>query len=651
MPGKKVSFAPKPYSKRSSRGAPTNKKEGYQLLNLIGTPQHAVEVDDSVYIGENKLLGTYMEPNFKRQPYVPQEHEWTQKLNLFTGRNLKPLLDRPEKKENPPLFKPFKYDYLANRNDVMEQTLAMASRFRDETSTISKNFEKPTPETKVAPGVDIGYNAEPNNRPFHPWYRTPEYNIDELRGEVRPSYSLDRTKIGMKGDKGHLMAKPRNPKRRPESVYGQGNQSRIVPGIGTFSKGANDRLAERIERMVKKPESAEHFGPEYRVHDYTELPEDRKPYVEPVRVRRRPAESVRAGAGYTGRHEDLGYDRTMSIKPKNTKRLSFGHLENDREGNVKPVRYRSLNPNARGTSNRDLYNKDLAIRAVREGAVDLEEDAMPYTNRETLLDKMPQEYDHDRDAAPNNPEQGTRLRNVNGLLVPESNAHTYVEDRRGPGGDNPLRAQKTQDKRSFRFMKEPNKAEWNDRYPKVGGGNATRKHAPNRGAKRGLKDERPQNAYIDQTSGMTGRVGIDHAQGSHKLTKAHAKRTRREETADTERYAGGGRIIGREHRNNRTTRLNSKRPVTVNRQPNGVSGSKWYSDYDNQYMGLTQTNVNRSAATQQPIPYPRTPTMAHYGYNNQIIMGANTRDTRQGNIMSQVDYTPKSLIKPIMQFK
>ena len=640
-PGSKVSFAPKPYSKG-------NKKEGYQLLNLVGTPQHAAEVDDSVFLGENKLLGTYMEPNFKRQPYVPQEHEWTQRLNLYTGRNLKPLLDRPEKKENVPLFKPFKYDYLPNKNDVMERTLAMASRYRDETSTISRKFEKPTPEIKVAPGVDIGYNAEPTARPFHPWYRTPEYNIDELRGEVRPSYEIERTKIGLKGDKGHLMPRKRNLKRRPEDIYGQGNQARIVPGIGTFTKGANDRLAGRIERMVKKPEFSEHFGNEYREHDYTPMPEHRKPFVEASRLHNRPGSSARTGNAYTGRHEDMGYDRTMSIKPKNTKRMQFGHLVSERDGNIKALVMVNNNPNTKGKkTHKNLSNKALAIEALRDGNPDMDYKRNPYTNKKTLLSRVPQDYDYDRHGRPDRlDEYGNLLRNEDDMFLPESNAYSYVDQQRTVGSEGYLRAGRQQNKSQYKFMRNPMERGENNRH---GVGEASSRKAPNRGSRHGLRNGRAQNLYMEQSQ-MTGRVGIDHAQGSHRFTKAHAKRTRREETADTERYAGGGRIIGLEYRNNRTTELNDKRPVTVNRRPNGQMGQKNYADYDNQFLGLTRTNVNRSAADQQPIPYPRVPTMAHYGLNNQIIMGTSTRDTRKRDVLSQAD-RPQSFLKPIMKFK
>lgn len=636
--GSKVKFAPKPYSK--------GKKEGYQQLNLVGTPQHAAEVDDSVFLSENKLLGTYMEPNFKKQPYVPQAHEWTQKLNLFTGRNLKPLLDRPEKKENVPLFKPFKYDYLPNKNDVMERTLAMSSRYRDTTSTISKKFEKPTPEIKVAPGVDIGYNAEPTDRPYHPWYRTPEYNIDELRGEVRPSYEINRTKIGMKGDKGHFIPKKKNLKRRPEAIYGQGNQARVIPGIGTFSKGANDRLAGRIERMVKKPESVEHFGNEYREHDYTPLPENRKPFVEATRLHNRPDDTSRTGHAFTNRHEDMGYDRTMNIKPKNTKRMQFGHLISERDGNMKALVMVGPNDTQGKGMHKSLHNKSLSIKALRDGVIDVDYQKNPYTNKRTLLARTPQDYDTRRDHRPDTQEYGNRLRNENDMLLPESHAYTYIDGQRTVGGDMHLRAGRQNDKSQFKFMRNPIEYGEDDRR---GVGHSSSKKTPNRGSKHGLRNGRVENLYVDNVQ-MTGRVGINHAQGSHQFTKAHAKQTKRENVAGTERFAGGGRMIGLEHRNNRTTKLNNKRPVTVNRQPIGQMAQKNYSDYDNQFVGLTRTNVNRSAADQQPIPYPRTPTAALYGLNNQIVMGANTRnDSKRGSVLTQS--SRQSFLKPIMKFK
>lgn len=625
-----------------TQGTPIKRpaKEGYQQLNLIGTPSHAVEVDDSVWLSENKLLnGAYMAPNFKRQPYVPQDHEWTSKLNLYTGRNLKPLLDRPEKKENPPLFKPFKYDYIANYNDVMNKTLAMASRFRDDTSPISRNFEKPTPEIKVAPGVDIGYNAEPTGRPFHPWYRTPEYNIDELRGEVRPTFYLQRTSIGVKGDKGYRMVKATNPKRRPEDIYGQGNQARVVPGIGTFSKGLADKgnyFEGFIKKFVKRGDSVEHFGPADRGYENRELPDNMKPYTEPLRLNNQPDRVTRVGNPYMD-HEDPAYDRTMHIKPKMSKKMQFNHIVVDRQGNPKPVRYKTLDPKHQGhPTGRDLLNKDLAVGAVRQGGVNTRNIKSPYTNKDTLLMKMPSEYDYDRDNAPDALDwQGMQIRD--GIMVGDADDNT--EHLRDPTVDVVYTASKPHHEKSFRFMKLPKQGELQDDYHQI---DAPNTRGPNRNAHQKIRD-----SHVDNIDGNINRVGINYAQSSHQLTRAHAKDTNRELYAGTERYAGGGSALGRDYRDTTTTKLNNKRPVTVYRQPNGAH----YANYSNQKMGLTQTNVNRSAKKQQPIPYPLYPSMGHFGYNNQIIMGANTRDTRPGMILSQVDYRPTSLIKPIMTFK
>lgn len=634
--GSRVKFASKPYSK-SSR----NKKEGYQQLNLIGTPQHSVEVDDSVFLGENKLLGTYMEPNFKKQPYVPRSHEYTHKLDLFTGRNLKPLLDRPEKKENVPLFKPFKQDYIANRNDIMEKKLAMASRYRDETSQVSRKFEKPTPEIKVAPGVDIGYNAEPSNRPFHSWYRPPALNVDELRGEVRPDYTIDRTEGGLKGNKSYIMPKKKNLKRRPEAIYGQGNQSRVIPGIATFSKGANDRLATAINRTVKKTESSEHFGNEYREHDYKSLPDKRKPFRDVTKRHTRPDESTRVGASFTRDHDDSKYDRTMNVKPKATKRMN---IVSERDGNIKPLTMMSNNPNTKGKGmHKDLLNKELHLQAVRDGNIDGDYTKTPYTNKETLLLRSPQTYNHERDNRGDYSK--SKRRNEHELDLPESKAYKHVGNQRA-GADTHHRANKVLDKNQYNHMRNPIEHGVNDRR---GVGEASSRKAPNRGSKKGLRKERMQNSYIDDTQ-ITNRVGIDLAQGSYAFKNVDAKQTRRELTANTERIAGAGRMIGFDHRDNRTTEFNDKRPVITNRKPSGQMAKKNYSDYDNQFIGLTRTNSNRSAAQQQPTPYPKTPTATHYGLNNQVIMGSNTRSSRKTDISSTVN-NRRETFNPVMKYK
>lgn len=205
-------------------------KEDYRELSNIGVPQRRISVSDDVYIASNELLNANMRPNVKRQPYISRDNEYKSKLDLFTGQNLK-----PPKREQPPLFDLFKEEYLPNRNDVMNKVNAQKCRYKDVTSDISRQYETPIEPVMVPPGLDLGYNAEPSNRPFHPYYRTDEKTSEELTGKIRPDYDIsNRTNPGLMGYK-----PPQEQeciKRRPDAVYGI-PQGQVISNIfSPFSK-------------------------------------------------------------------------------------------------------------------------------------------------------------------------------------------------------------------------------------------------------------------------------------------------------------------------------------------------------------------------------------------------------------------------------
>lgn len=205
-------------------------KEGYQELNTIGVFERSYPVSDEVFLAKNELLGNYMRPNFKKEPHYARAHEWDSKLNLYTG-NVKKMYDRPEKKENPPIYAPFKYWYLPNKNDIMNQVDGMADRFRNETGERAKMFEKPTEPIRVPPGVGLGYNTVATDKPFHQNYRVDEKTIDELKGKVRPTYQLERTNPGSRAT--YSLLTPADTRKQNQAVYGQ-DVDEYLPSLGTI---------------------------------------------------------------------------------------------------------------------------------------------------------------------------------------------------------------------------------------------------------------------------------------------------------------------------------------------------------------------------------------------------------------------------------
>ena len=185
-----------------------------------------------------------MRPNIKKQPYIPRDNENKARLDLYTGQ-----YQKRTKKEQAPLFDLFKQDYLPDRNNIMNQVLDQAGRYRDETSTLAKNFETPIDKVKVPPGLDLGYNAEPTNRPFHPIYRQDEYTRDELTGVVRPDFSLDRTGGALMGEK--TILNPEYEKKRPETVYGV-PQGQVISNIfAPFSKQIKN-ADHQVEHLTQR---------------------------------------------------------------------------------------------------------------------------------------------------------------------------------------------------------------------------------------------------------------------------------------------------------------------------------------------------------------------------------------------------------------
>lgn len=249
----------------------TPQKEGYQQLSEIGVPQAANVVDDAVFLSENKLLHTYMTPQFKKDPHFARSGEYTERFELWTGK-VKPMYDRPEKKENPPMYAPFKEGYLPNHNQIMNDVNNMQGRFRDTTGQTAKAFEKPTEPIKVPHGLGMGYNAEPTDRPFHELYRPNEYTSDQLTGKVRPTYELERTNPGMKFDSQNIYIQGDYTRKTNQAVYGQ-NTSEFIPTLGAFIAPVKPS-EELVRRNPKMPENQiVYMGAPYGSEIYPGMPE------------------------------------------------------------------------------------------------------------------------------------------------------------------------------------------------------------------------------------------------------------------------------------------------------------------------------------------------------------------------------------------
>lgn len=157
-------------------------------LYEFGVPDRSVKVRDDVFIMNNGLLKEPVHPSYKRKPVTPHSKAYDSKLNLYTGRNLK-----PNKEEQPPLFDLFKQDTLPDKNYLLNKTMVQAGRYVDTNPNLTRQFEKPIEEVRVGPGINLGYSNENTNRPFHEMYRPNEKNIEELTGKIKPSFGIDRT--------------------------------------------------------------------------------------------------------------------------------------------------------------------------------------------------------------------------------------------------------------------------------------------------------------------------------------------------------------------------------------------------------------------------------------------------------------------------
>lgn len=218
-----------------------NGKENYQELSRIGVPQRAIEVSDAVFVADNELLRANMYPQAKKMPFTPKSGAWNRTLDLYTGQNLK-----SSRKEQAPLFDLFKEDYLPNKNDLMNKALDQAGRYRDETSFISKQFEKPIESVRVGPGLNLGYTNENTNQPFHEMYRVNAKNRDELTGKVKPTFAIDRTDGALMGDNSYII--PNYLKlERDDAVYGQPKGGVIRNIFGSIIKPIKypDELVEK----------------------------------------------------------------------------------------------------------------------------------------------------------------------------------------------------------------------------------------------------------------------------------------------------------------------------------------------------------------------------------------------------------------------
>ena len=205
-------------------------KENYQELSRIGVPQRSIEVSDAVFVADNELLKANMYPQAKKMPFTPKSGAWNRTLDLYTGQNLK-----SSRTEQAPLFDLMKEDYLPNKNDLMNKALNQAGRYRDETSFISKQFEKPIETVRVGPGLNLGYTNENTNQPFHEMYRPDAKNRDELTGKVKPTFAIDRTDGALMGDHSYVI--PNYIKlERDDAVYGHPNGPIIRNIFGSIIK-------------------------------------------------------------------------------------------------------------------------------------------------------------------------------------------------------------------------------------------------------------------------------------------------------------------------------------------------------------------------------------------------------------------------------
>jgi len=245
---KKVQFNDKPYI-----------KEDYRGLQLIGTPNNNCEVSDDVFDGSKGILRPYMVPMFKKEPYnISGASAYQGKLDLYTG-NVKKMLDRPQKKENVPLWKPFKETYLLNKNDIYNRASADESaRYYNDSFLTARQFEFPVEPVIVKRGLGLGYTAEGDPNPFHSQWRPPVKTVDELRGWVRPDFDIGRVNVGV--SENALGVNPitnpmRAKTRRQDAVYGLGIKDTIIPGIfkGDFGTPCTgDLIEKRNKKLVLK---------------------------------------------------------------------------------------------------------------------------------------------------------------------------------------------------------------------------------------------------------------------------------------------------------------------------------------------------------------------------------------------------------------
>lgn len=625
------------------------KKEGYQQLNTIGTPSRALEVNDDVFLSDNKLLHTHMSPNFKKQPKTPRDHEYTSKLNLFTGRNLKPMLDRPNKKENPPLFKPFKEEYLPNRNYVMNNVLAQGSRFKDETGPNSRKFEAPTPAIRVPKGVDIGYNAEGDDRPFHPWYRPEEQTIDELTGEVRPTYQINRNNIGRKGDKMHQMPKPST--KRPEALFGI-DFSTIIPGLGAFSQNApkegqinnkGDKKMDTIEYIGNMNSNMSKKGQYGKIRTANKQATENKTVMTGIKAFLHKTKSLfTANTVDSTMEERAGGTNPIVFTSENGRKRGINtQSENkkiskiDRNGVSKPIIYTEQNGRKRGNNTKPDNKKrtDLVqtgqydmgglggeiiynptVKDVKNIAFPIA--GAPHENRTTNYQKEFREFKNKK--------------------MGHKNAPQLQMD----GNNNPLHLSDMFDEIDFT---DDTSFQQTGNFTDIGNDNGG--HLINRG----MKD--PKNSYMNVREVRTGNLS-GKAKNNYEMDNVFAPTTRKEGLA--QKYQGNAgannpkQFINNNHNN---TKL-SKTGYVGGRSGNG--GAKTNNIWgDTEYMGLSRTGIDRLAADAGPRPLPNNPTGDHYGYNNQIIMGQNTRRQRElaTNSRLSLETKNKQFHKPIMKFK
>ncbi len=276
---KKVRINDKPYV-----------KEDYKGLQLIGTPEGNCEVSDDVFDASKGILRPYMVPMFRGEPYnIVGASNYQGKLDLFTG-NVKKMLDRPQKKENVPLWKPFKETYLLNKNDIFNRASAEESvRSYNNAYLSARPFEFPVEPVIVKPGLGLGYTSEGDPNPFHPQWRPPVKTVDELRGWVRPTFAMSRVNAGVSENTMGInpITNPvRSKTRRQDAVYGLSIKDTIIPGIfkGDFGTPCQPEQIEEKEkkRMIVKSLTNAPFmnldgtGGEYDV----EIKERRTPVIK-----------------------------------------------------------------------------------------------------------------------------------------------------------------------------------------------------------------------------------------------------------------------------------------------------------------------------------------------------------------------------------